>query len=392
MTLNSFHRTMISLVCGLVLLSPAAPVFGQETAPKAAPATSAEPPADAGSSKVVATYSLGEITQAEVDRLIGVQLARLAMQRYDLETRTIRQMVSERLLRAQALKEGMTRDQFYDTYVTARITEPTDAQVDQVMKQYRSQLPKDDGDARKLVRQALKDRQKRRLEKALEASLLRGANLQIKLEEPRFPVKVATDDPVRGPADAPVTIVEFSDFQCPFCSRVQTTLHRIMETYPAQVRIVFKNMPGQRHDRAKPAAEAAMCAGRQGKFWEMHDWLYTHQKTLDDESLNTGAKELGLDMDAFATCTSKHQTMAQVEAGLKEAQALGLNGTPIFFVNGRMIRGARPFEVFDEAIRSELKRLGIAAPPKAPAVREASKPPAAAPAAKPVGAGTTKKD
>ncbi len=391
MTLNRFHRTIISLVCGLVLLVPATSLFGQETAPKTSPATSGVPAPKAGSSEVVATYSLGEITQAEVDRLIGIQLARLAMQRYDLETRTIRQMVSERLLRAQALREGMTRDQFYDKYVTSRITEPTDAQVEQVMKQYRSQLPKSEEDARKLVRQALKDRQKQRLEKALEARLLKDANLQIKLEEPRFPVKVAASDPVRGPADAPVTIVEFSDFQCPFCARVQTTLHRIMEAYPAQVRIVFKNMPGQRHDRAKPAAEAAMCAGRQGKFWEMHDWLYAHQAKLDDASLEAEAKALGLDMDAFTSCTSKHQTRAQVEAGLKEARELGLNGTPIFFVNGRMIRGAQPFEVFDEAIRSELKRLGIAAPPKAPAGREASKPPVAGQAGKPVGAGATKK-
>ncbi|HHQ47403.1 MAG TPA: hypothetical protein ENK19_00790 [Acidobacteria bacterium] len=351
-------------MAGLLALGMAVPVLSQETAKTKGAAARPNPPSQTApaatkeESKVVATYSLGAITQAEVNRMIGPELARLRKQIYDLESRTIRQMVSERLLRGAALKEGLTRDQYYDKYVTSKIKDPSDAEVEQVMKQYRSQLPKKDEDARKLVRQALRDREKQRLERMLDARLLQGANLKILLEEPRFHVPISPKDPVRGPADAPVTIVEFSDFQCPYCARVQATLHRLMETYPNQVKIVFKNMPGQRHDRARPAAEAALCAGRQGKFWEMHDWLYAHQHTLDDASIEAEAKKLGLDMDAFSTCVSKHETARQVDAGLNEARVLGLNGTPIFFVNGKMIRGARPFQVFDEAVRSELMRLG----------------------------------
>jgi len=381
---------MAGLGC-LLVLSMAAPAASQETAkvtPTPQAANAQAPPSPAVSrepGKVVASYSMGTITQEELDRMIGPNLARLHEQMYDLEKRTIRQMVAERLLRAEAIKEGMPRDLYYAKHVTSKIQDPPEAQVEQVMKQYRSQLPKKDEDARKLVVQALRDREKQQLEKALEAKLLQGADLKIFLEEPRFPVTVSKDDPVRGPAGAPVTLVEFSDFQCPYCARSQATLHRILETYPTQVRIVFKNMPGQRHDRARPAAEAALCAGRQGKFWEMHDWLFSHHTGLSDEAISTEAKALGLDMDVFSTCRSKHETSAQIDASLKEARALGLTGTPIFFVNGKMIRGARPFEVFDDAIRSELQHLGIPAPEVAQAAPAAPKPPAAQEAGKPTG-------
>ncbi len=399
MKLDCSHHLRMAGLGGLLVLFLAVPAASQEapsasgTPPQTKAGAASTPAASSAQGEVVASYSLGDITQEEVDRLIGVELARLREQLYDLETRTIRQMVAERLLRAQALREGMTRDQYYDKFVTSRITEPTDAQVEQVMKQYRSQLPKNDEDARKLVRQALKDREKQRLEKALQARMLQDANLRIFLKEPRFPVALSKDDPVRGRADAPVTIVEFSDFQCPYCSRAQAVLNKILETYPDQVRIVFKNMPGQRHNRARPAAEAALCAGRQGKFWEMHDWLYAHQAKLDDDSIKAEAKDLGLDMDVFSSCLSKHEPAAQIDASLKEARALGLNGTPIFFINGKMVRGARPFDVFDDAIRAELKRLGLEAPPSATAEATGQKGQALKAAGKPAATeGQPKKD
>jgi len=374
------YLTMAGLA-GVLCLAMSLPAVSQESVSGPGGVAGEKKPAVEAPAKplarpeVVATYSEGEITRKELERMIGPEIARLQKEIYDLEERTIRQMVSERLLRAEAIREHMTRDKYYDTHVTDRIVEPPEAEVKQVMEQYRSQLPKDDETARKLVVQALKDRQKQRLEKILQAKLLGGAKLKILLEEVRFPVEVAESDPVRGPEDAPVTIVEFSDYQCPFCSRVQPTLHKLLELYPDSVQIVFKNMPGQRHDRARPAAEAALCAGRQGKFWEMHDWLYAHQNKLDDESIQAEAKDLGLDMDAFGTCLSKHETAAQIDSSLKEARELGLTGTPIFFVNGRMIRGAQPFDVFDEAVRSEMERLGIELPPAAGAAKTAKQEP-----------------
>ncbi len=321
---------------------------------------------------VVATYSLGEIREGEMERAGGVRLYQVRQQEYELEERAIRQLVSERLLRAAALREGKTRDQLYAERVENLVKEPPSGEVDAVMKTYRSQLPEDDAEARALVVQALKDRQRKRLEQALQKQLLASADLKIMLEPPRAPITIDPSDPVRGPADAPITIVEFSDFQCSFCARSQQTLHLLRLKYPGLIRIVFKNMPGSSHDRARPAAEAALCAARQGKFWELHDWLFSNQQKLDDESIAGAAKNIGLDMEAFEKCLESDETLGQIDASLNMARILGLSGTPVFFINGIMVRGARPLPVFDEIVRSELDRLGIPIP--GPEEKAAGKP------------------
>ncbi len=311
---------------------------------------------------VVATYSLGEIREGEMERAGGVRLYQLRQQEYELEERAIRQLVSERLLRAAALREGKTRDQLYAERVESLLKEPSSEEVDAVMKKYRSQLPKEDAEARAVVVKALKDQQRKRLEQALQKQLLASADLKIMLEPPRAPITIDPSDPVRGPADAPITIVEFSDFQCSFCARSQQTLHLLRLKYPGLIRIVFKNMPGSRHDRARPAAEAALCAAKQGKFWELHDWLFSNQQKLDDGSIAGAAKNIGLDMEAFEKCLESDETLGQIDASLNMARFLGLSGTPVFFINGIMVRGARPLTVFDEIIRSELDRLGVPIP------------------------------
>jgi len=312
--------------------------------------------------KVVATYSLGEIREAEMERAAGIQLYQLRQQVYDTQTRAIRQLVSERLLRAEALRQGKTRDELYAERVGNLITEPSEDQVNALMQQYRSQLPEEDAEARAVVVRALKDQQKKQLEQVFQKQLLARADLKITLEPPRAPLTIEPEDPVRGPAEAPITIVEFSDFQCSFCARAQQTLHLLKLKYPGLIRVVFKNMPGARHDRARPAAEAALCAGRQGRFWEMHDWLFSHQNELDDDSITGAARDIGLDMEAFSACLESDETLGQIDRGVNTARFLGLTGTPVFFINGIMVRGARPLTTFDEIVRAELERLGVPIP------------------------------
>lgn len=149
-------------------------------------------------------------------------------------------------------------------------------------------------------------------------------------------VEVATDGfPTRGGAMAPVTIVEFSDFECPYCGRAHPLLAELLREFEGQVRVVFRNYPLSGHPRAMPAARAAVAAGEQGKFWEMADLLFEHQRQLEDEDLERYAQQLGLDMERFRADLRSPETQAAIERDREEGHRLGVEGTPSFFINGR---------------------------------------------------------
>ena len=169
----------------------------------------------------------------------------------------------------------------------------------------------------------------------------------------RYPVEIG-DSPTHGPQNARVTIVEFTDFQCPFCSRVQTTLKQIEEKYPQDVKKVFKQNPLAMHQDAPLAAEASLAAGAQGKFWEMKDVLFNNQKNLKEEDLLRYAQELGLNMEQFKADLTGRKYKEQVDRESKQAAALGATGTPAFFINGRYFAGAKPLEAFVQIIDEEL--------------------------------------
>lgn len=175
-----------------------------------------------------------------------------------------------------------------------------------------------------------------------------------------FREDVAATGPVRGNPHAPVTIVEFGDFQCPYCKQAEPTLRAILTKYRNDVRLVFRELPlTQLHPNAMTAAEAGVCADRQGKFWPMHDRMYADQNALDIDGLKATAKRLGLNADRFAACMSDTATARQIETDMQAAGALGIGGTPYFFVNGRPLNGSVPPEKFDTVISEELGRLGI---------------------------------
>jgi protein-disulfide isomerase len=164
--------------------------------------------------------------------------------------------------------------------------------------------------------------------------------------------------PVKGPKNAPITIVAYSDFECPFCSRVLPTLKQIEEQYQGKVKVAFKNQPLPFHANAKPAAAAALAAHEQGKFWEMHDKLFANQRALDRASLEKYAQELGLNMGKFKAALDSGKYTQQIEADAAEGSRLGASGTPTFFINGRTLVGAQPLEAFKRVIDEELKKTG----------------------------------
>jgi len=184
----------------------------------------------------------------------------------------------------------------------------------------------------------------------------KSAGVKVMLDPPRYTVATAATDPVRGAAEAPVTIVEFSDYQCPFCARVNPTLEQVRKTYGDKVKIIFKDFPLPNHPQAPKAAEAAHCAGEQGKYWELHDQMFANQRALNVPELKQYAAGLGLDATKFNQCLDSGKHAGLVAAGLAQGEKMGVNSTPTLYVNGRALIGAQPFDAFKQIIDEELAR------------------------------------
>jgi protein-disulfide isomerase len=170
------------------------------------------------------------------------------------------------------------------------------------------------------------------------------------------------DSPQRGPSDAWVTIVEFSDVQCPYCGKAEPTIEQVLADFPADVRLVYKHFPLSIHPDARPAANAAECARAQGYFWELHDLLFQHQTALDAASLATYASEIPLDLAAWQACFDARTYDGRVAADLTEGESAGVPGTPTFAINGEPLVGAQPlaaFEAMVEAARGRAIASGI---------------------------------
>jgi protein-disulfide isomerase len=169
-------------------------------------------------------------------------------------------------------------------------------------------------------------------------------------------VTVSTDgDPSIGPADAPITIVEFSDYQCPYCQAwYQQNFDKLMASYPGKIRFVYRDLPLPMHSQSVPAAEAANCAGEQDAYWKFHNALFSGQYSLGRTAYEQYASDLGLDLAAFTACLDDHHTQAEIEADAADAARLGLNGTPSFVINGQILVGAQPFEQFKAIIDADL--------------------------------------
>jgi len=196
-----------------------------------------------------------------------------------------------------------------------------------------------------------------KLEEAVKAGSPAAARQAARpnLPDPSQRYEVETDgSPVLGPASATVEIVEFSDFQCPFCSRVTPTLKQVQEEYGDRVRIVFKHLPLGIHPKAPDAHAAAEAAHRQGKFWEMHDKIFANQREMAPEKYVEYATELGLDLERFKRDVADPEVMRRIEADAQEAARLNVRGTPGFFINGRFLSGAQPLAAFKQRIDEAL--------------------------------------
>lgn len=305
--------------------------------------------------QVLATVNGEPITEKDVLDEISPSLKRIESDLYKLEKGGLDHLIDQRLIQQAAKKVGKGADQYINDYMKENMKEPTEEEITRFYEFRKKQMGDQKlEDVRSRITEFLRSNQENALRRKLVSELMTTAKIDIKLEPPKVEIEIG-DSPTIGPKGAPVTVVEFSDYQCPFCGRARPTITQIVETYPKEVIYAFKDFPLNFHKDAQKAHEAAHCAGDQGKYWDMNKKLFANQRALSIDDLKKYAKEIGLDMARFDKCLDEGAKAQMVSKGIDEGSMVGVSGTPAFFVNGVMISGARPFSDFKEAIDAELK-------------------------------------
>lgn len=309
---------------------------------------------------VVASVGSTSITLAQVDDQAMKQPAgnfgntRLSQAIYDARRQAIDDIVNEALIDQEAKTRGVERPTLIDQEITAKAAPVTEPQIAAWYEQNKARAQGATLDqVRELIRNYLTAEQVGAARQRYVDQLRSKATIRVLLDPPRQLVSSA-NRPAKGPASAPVEMIEFADFQCPFCLRVHPTIAQVLNTYGDRVRFVYRHYPLRNHPDARPAAEASMCAAEQDKFWPYYDSLFGDPSRLGDADLRQRAAQLNLDTAKFNACLNSHKYGADVEADLRAGDEAGVSGTPAFFINGRLLTGAQPFEVFKRVIDEEL--------------------------------------
>jgi len=346
-------RLFASFLSLAVLLGVAPRLSAADSAPgcsQAAPAAS----------NIVARIGDQVLTEEQMKKEIAGPLFEAENQVYMAKRNWIDSKTKDILFAEAAKAANLPLDQWISREISSKVTPPTDVEVDAFLqKMARGQIPTDPAKLAEMKSQAQGYilSQKRT---TVESELLRDLKAKSKVEinlvtpiAPRVEINVTAASPVKGPKNAPVTIYEFTDFQCPWCSRAQEPLHAVVNANPGKIKVITRNFPlSQIHPRAWPAAEAAACVNEQGKFWEYHDKLFANQQALGDDDLLKYAKEVGVNEKKFQTCVKEHRYKSLVEADQAEGQRVGVSGTPTFFVNGIKTN----FNQIADNVRAELEK------------------------------------
>ncbi len=307
------------------------------------------------------------ITYAEVqtDKETGPKLrqaeSKVLTELYEARKGLVDEMISRRLLENEAKAKGKSLDDWFKQDFANSVAEPGEAEVKAFYEEHKGQIPPGQSyeELKPRLTQAVKQQKMRGNMTTMLEELKKKHNVTVALVAPDLPrVDVEAKGPARGPAGAKVTIVEFSDFQCPFCGREAPVIEKLMKEYDGKVKLVFRQFPLDFHPFAEKAAEAGMCAADQDKFWLLHDKMFSNQAKLAVEDLKSYAKELGLDSTKFEKCLDSGEKKAAVAADQKAGSEAGVNGTPAFFINGVFINGAQPYEQLKETVDRELKSKG----------------------------------
>jgi protein-disulfide isomerase len=319
----------------------------------AAEVTAASP--SPASSDVVARVGTRTITAAEVDAAAARRLIDVNTRAHAVKRQALQDLIDAELLRLEAARRGVTVEALLKAEVDAKATPVAEWDVAAYRAANAAAFEgRSDADASAEAGRRMREDRITQRRFGLLAELRARVPATIVLPPPRVDVATA-GSPSRGPEDAPVTIVEFSEFQCPFCRRVLPAVRQIEERYRGRVRLVFRHFPLARHKDAPRAAEAAECARDQGRFWEMHDRLFANAERLGVADLKGHARAIGLDGAGFDACLDSGRHEQRWRRDLADAESYGASGTPMFFINGRLVSGAQPYAAFARVIDEELR-------------------------------------
>jgi protein-disulfide isomerase len=301
-------------------------------------------------STVVAEVGSQKLTASELQDKEAGKLLQARYKYYLAEREALDQLIDQQVLDMQAAKESVTVDELIKKHVTVSVKDPTEDQLKFYYEGLSSEEPYDA--VRAKILDSVHEMRFAKAKADYIASLRDQFGVIVELGQPSAKVDI-TNAFRLGPKDAPVQLIEFGDFECPYCQKVHVELIRLREQFGDKVAIIYKDFPLPMHGSAEKAAEAARCAGAQGKFWEFHDSLFeTHKLQVAD--LKEEARTLKLDGARFDQCLDSGEQTAAVKKDLEQAKRLGLTGTPSFFANGHFMSGAIVYPKLRETVEQEL--------------------------------------
>lgn len=323
--------------------------------------TSAQQPKRQGPTDVVATVGTTSITLDQIDQKAMQEPAasfgslKLAQAIFEARRAAAEEMIGNMLIDQEAKRRSVERTVLYEQEITSKMKPVVEGDI---AAWYQANQQRVQGATIDQVRapiQSLLTQERIQSARGAYVETLKAKTpVRMMLDPPRMTVS-AGNSPVRGPATAPVELIEFADFQCPYCLAASPTVKRVLDTYGDRVRLVYRNYPLPNHPQARPAAEAAQCANEQGQFWPYHDRLFSEAGKLSDADLKATATALGMDAAKFNKCVDDHKYSKVVDTDAQAGNEAGVTGTPAFFINGRLLTGAQPFDVFKRLIDEELE-------------------------------------
>lgn len=298
------------------------------------------------------------ISEEEVMKKARNRMMKVLSQAYEIKRQVIDEMIDENLLSKEATAKNLTTEKLLEQEVMSKVKEPEESELKTIFElQKNRQFNGKEYDQIKDNLKAQLKAQKERIQLETYLAELRSkAKIEIFLERPSVTVSV-DDDPAVGNPNAPIKLIEFSEFQCPFCKRARPTIEKILSTYKDNIYYVFRDFPLSFHKEAKGAAIAANCAHDQGKYWDFNKKLWDIQSSLSAEKYQEIAKELKLDLGKFNKCIEGQKYVQEIDKDQQEGIDVGVSGTPAYFINGKFLSGAQPFENFQEIIDEELAKL-----------------------------------
>ncbi len=318
--------------------------------PTPSPSTPANQASAAGHD-IVARVGARVITSAQLDAHLAQRF------KYEERREALDQLVATELFEQEAARRGLTVAQLTQQEVDAKAKAPDEGTARQFYEQNRAKIaPRTFEQVRSQIDALLLQQAQGARREAFRAELAQRSQAQVLMEAPRVEVPIPASAPVLGPATAAVTMVEFSDYQCPYCKQAQQTVDALMSHYAGKLRLVHRDFPLDFHPRAHLAARAAYCAGEQGRFWEYHRAMLLEPGDLSDVELRARARAVNIQEAPFVACLGSERHDAKIAESLLDAQRLGVNATPTYFINGRQFSGARPLPQFMQVLDEELAR------------------------------------